>query len=369
MNIVLKVFLITLLSIIGILLIGMLIIWINSPGRLPALKDSQHKIIPGAISEKVWIDVNGIKQGMFIRGENPQNPVILYLHGGPGTPLLPFISYLEESERMEKYFTMCYWDQRGSGMTYSSSTDPSTMTLEQMIEDTREVTAYLKERFGQEKIYLIGHSWGSYLGVKTIEKYPGDYLAYIGIGQLSNQRESERLAYEYMLNHAKDIGDKEVIEKLEKFDPDADSFPQNEYLISVRTAIVNKYGLGMMHEGVSFFTIVKALAAFKGYTVPEKINWFLGADFSMIYLYDRVVMKDNLFESSPKFEIPFYITQGVYDYQVSYVLAENYLNILDAPKKAFFTFDKSAHSPNMEEPGKFIQVVRHIAEENPGNRE
>ncbi|QQO09132.1 alpha/beta hydrolase [Breznakiella homolactica] len=362
----LKILVITILSLIGLILIGLLIVLINSPGRLAPLKDSRNKVIPGSISEKVWVDINGIRQGMFIRGENPQNPVILYLHGGPGTPLLPFISYLEKSERLEKYFTMCYWDQRGSGMTYSRSTDPSTMTTAQMVEDTRAVTEYLKSRFGQDRIYLMGHSWGSYLGVKTIEKYPENYLAYIGIGQLSDQRESERLAYKYMLNHAAEIGDKKVIEKLEPFDPDADTFPQNEYLINVRTAIINKYGVGMMHEGVTFPTILKALISFKGYTLPEKTAWFLGADFSMAYLFDRVVMKDSLFESSASFEVPFYITQGFYDYQVSYTLAKNYLETLDAPKKGFFTFENSAHSPNMEEPELFVKTVRQIAEENPG---
>ena len=159
------------LSFVGVLFIGLAIVLANSPSKLTPLKDSQNNLISGSISEKVWIKVNGIKQGMFIRGENPQNPVILYVHGGPGTPMLQFISYLEKllkSERLEKYFTICYWDQRGSGMTYSKSTDPSTMTVEQMIEDTHEVTEYLKSRFVQDKIYLLGHSWGSYLGVHIL---------------------------------------------------------------------------------------------------------------------------------------------------------------------------------------------------------
>jgi pimeloyl-ACP methyl ester carboxylesterase len=289
------------------------------------------------------------------------------LHGGPGTPMLQFISYLEKNERLEKYFTVCYWDQRGSGMTYSKSTDPSTMTVEQMVEDTREVTEYLKSRFNQDKIYLIGHSWGTYLGVKTIEKYPENYFAYIGIGQISNQTESERLAYQYMLNHAKEINDKKVIEKFERHDPYADNFPQFDYLLKTRTGILNKYGIGHLHEGgPTFQDILKTFFMFKGYTLSEKINWFIGADFSMVYLFP-VILKDNLFESSVKFKIPFYIIQGVYDYQVSHVLAEKYFDILEAPKKEFFTFDNSAHSPNMEEPEKFIQIFREIALENISN--
>jgi pimeloyl-ACP methyl ester carboxylesterase len=353
------------LFLICIVFTGLLIVWLNSPGKLIPLKDSQNNIIQCSISEKLWLEINGIKQGMFIRGENPKNPVILYLHGGPGTPMLQFISYLEKNERLEKYFTVCYWDQRGAGMTYSKSTNPSTMTVEQMVEDTREVTEYLKLRFGQDKIYLLGHSWGSYLGVKTIEKYPENYLAYIGVGQISDFTESERLSYNYMLYHAKDINDKDVIEKLEKFDLYAEGFPlmqkeghQLDYLM-VRTANLNKYGIGHLHQGVAFTDILKALFVFKGYTIREKINWFLGADFSMIYLFP-VLLNDYLFTSSVRFEVPFYIIHGAYDYMCSKVLAEKYLDVLEAPKKEFFTFANSAHSPNMEEPELFIQILRKI---------
>ena len=364
-------------SIFGIVLLGILIILINSPGKLPQLKDDQGNVIPGSIAEKVWLEVGGIKQGMFIRGEDPTNPVILYVHGGPGTPMLQFISYLEKrehhNERLEKYFTVCYWDQRGAGMTYSRSTDPSKMTVEQMVEDTREVTEYLISRFGQDKIYLLGHSWGSYLGVKTIEKYPENYLAYIGIGQVSNSTESERLSYNYMLSHARDINDIGAIEKLEKFDPYAEGFPmlqeeghQLDYLIA-RTELLNRYGLGHVRQfpqGMTFNgAILRTLFEFKGYTLTEKIGWFLGVDFSMIHLF-HIPMDDDLFASSTEFEIPFYIVHGTYDYQVSQVLAERYLDCLKAPQKEFFKFDNSAHSPNLEEPEKFIEVFRKIASDS-----
>ena len=364
---------------IGCLLLALLVILINSPGKLEPLKDEQGNVIPGSISEKVWLEVGGIKQGMFIRGGNPENPVILYLHGGPGHPMLQFISYLEKlekHERLEKYFTVCYWDQRGAGMTYSKSTDPATMTLEQMVEDTREVTEYLKSRFGQEKIYLLGHSWGTYLGVKAAEKYPENYLAYIGVGQTSNSTESERLSYEYMLNHAREINDNDAIDKLEKFDPYAEGFPflreeghQLDYLM-VRTEIINRYGIGHVHsqellQGMSLNgMILRTLFGFKGYTLSEKINWFLGADFSMIYLFP-IVLEDDLFASSVTFEIPFYIIQGAYDYQVSQVLAKKYFDVVEAPKKEYLVFTDSAHSPNMEETEKFIEVFRKIASENP----
>ena len=367
-----KAVLIALFSIVGIIFAGLLVAIVNSPGKLPLLRDEQGGIIPGSFSEKVWIEVNGIKQGMFIRGENPQNPVVLYLHGGPGTPMLQFISYLEKlekNERLEKYFTICYWDQRGAGMTYSKKTDPLAMTVKQMVEDTHKVTEYLKSRFGQNKIYLLGHSWGTYLGLKTVEKHPENYLAYIGVGQVTNQTESERLAYDYMLSHAKEINDNDVIKKLENYDPFADNFPELNYLVKARSETLMKYGIGHLHqglpEGITFNGMVfRALFGFKGYTLKEKINWFLGADFSMIHLFP-VILKNDLSVSSRKFEVPFYIVHGDYDYQVSQVLAKKYFDVLEAPKKEFFSFADSAHSPNLEEPERFVEVFRKIALENP----
>ena len=105
---------------------------------------------------------------------------------------MPFLTPNELHERLEKYFIVCYWDQRGAGMSFSRSLDPASMTIEQMVEDTRQMTEYLKQRFNQEKIFIMGHSWGSFLGIKTVEKYPENYWAYIGIGQVTNQIESER---------------------------------------------------------------------------------------------------------------------------------------------------------------------------------
>ncbi|MDR1798255.1 MAG: alpha/beta hydrolase [Clostridiales Family XIII bacterium] len=312
----------------GIAMTGLLAVLVNSPGTPEPLRDGQGDVIPG-------------------------------------TPLLQFISYLEGEERLEKYFTVCYWDQRGAGMTYTGSTDPGTMTVEQMVEDTRVVTEYLKERFGRDKIYRLGHSWGSYLGVKVIEKYPEDYLAYIGVGQVSDQTESERLAYAYMLERARDEGDGDVIEKLGRFDPVAEDFPSLEYLVKARTGILNRYGVGHLHQGLTFRDILKTFFVFKGYTLREKVNWFRGADFSMIHLFP-VLLDDDLFASSAAFDVPFYVVQGKYDFQVSRVLAEEYLNAVTAPKKGFYECAHSAHSPNMEEPEVFIGILREIARENPG---
>jgi len=353
-----------LLTIIIILLIGLVVLAVNSPGKLELLKDSEGKEIIGSIAEKNFIEIGGVRQGFFIRSENPENPIILFLHGGPGSPELPMLIPFEVSERLEKYFTVCYWEQRGAGISFSGSIDPATMTTAQMVEDTRQMTEYLQRRFNQEKIYLIGHSWGSYLGVKTIEKYPENYIAYIGIGQVSNQTESEKLAYDYMLQHAMEINDKSAVKGLQKFDKNAADFPPKEYLATVRSSLMNEYGIGFAHEQkISMFDMTKIIMSFNGYTLSEKIKYIRGMLFSQTTIWNDVV-DDNLFESSTIFQIPVYITQGKYDYQVSYTLAREWFDIIEAPQKEFFTFENSAHGTIMEEPEKFVQIVREISLNN-----
>ena len=263
---VVKILCIVMSSFIGLLMIGFVILWINSPGKLESLKDKDGKEIAGSCVEKSWIAIGGVRQGFFIRSENPENPVLLFLHGGPGSPELPLSIPYESSERLEKYFTVCYWEQRGAGMSYSKLLDTTDITIEQMVEDTRQITEYLQQRFNKEKIYLIGHSWGTYLGMKTIEKYPDHYLAYIGIGQISDQRESEKLAYDYMLQHATEINDTKALEQLNRHDRNASAFPAFDYM-PFRSLLMNKYGIGILHQGFPMMRIVKYLMSFKGYTL------------------------------------------------------------------------------------------------------
>jgi len=310
--------------------------------------------------EKCFIEIGGIQQGFFLGSENQENPVILFLHGGPGSPELVLLYRYISSECLEKYFTVCYWDQRGAGMSFSNSIDPATMTLEQMIEDTRQITEYLKRRFNKEKIYLMGHSWGSFLGIKTIQKYPHNYLAYIGIGQVTNQLESEKLAYDYMLRYAMEIKDKTAIKKLKKYDKNIYGFPTDDYLATARSPLMNKYGIGLMRKNFSMAGLIKDALFFKGYTLSEKVKFIQVLSFSHKHLWNYVI-SDNLFESSISFQVPVYITHGKYDYQVSYTLAHEYFEIIKAPDKSFFTFEESAHAPNGEEPKKFVQIARNIA--------
>jgi len=148
--------------------------------------------MPGSISEKVFVDINGARQGMFITSANPQNPVLLFVHGGIGMP--EYFLNERHPSRLETLFTVCWWERRGAGLSYTPGMSPQDVTVDQFVSDTIAVTDYLARRFGQDRIYLMGHSGGTFIAIQAAARAPERYRAYIGVGQMSDQAESERLA-------------------------------------------------------------------------------------------------------------------------------------------------------------------------------
>jgi hypothetical protein len=134
-----------------LILVGVILFW-SYPGKPKPFVDENGGPLRGSISEKVFVNINGVKQGMFIKSKNAMNPVLLYLHGG----MPDYFLTKHYPTGLEDYFTVVWWEQRGSGLSYSPNIPRETMTLEQMISDTLEVTNYVRRRFGKEKIYLMG---------------------------------------------------------------------------------------------------------------------------------------------------------------------------------------------------------------------
>lgn len=230
------------------------------------------------------------------------------------------------------------------------------MTLEQMIEDTLAVTDFLREHFKQEKIYVMGHSWGSLLGVMAVQKVPELFHAYIGIGQVVRQAESERLAYAFMLEEFRAAENKGMVRKLEKYPIDQGAKIDSRYL-AVRSLGMAKLGIGIMHHLRSMLKSVMSVLAYKGYSWKDKIHYPMGNSFSLNCLWDDVLQID-LCQTVPRLDVPVYIFHGKFDFQVSYTLAKEYSEVLESPIKGFYTFDESAHSPCFEEPEKMCRILR-----------
>jgi len=188
-----------------------------SPGKSEPFRDENGNPLAGSLSEKIFVDINGVEQGMFIQSRNIHNPVLLFVHGGPGMPEYWLTQHYPTG--LEDHFTVVWWEQRGAGLSYHPDIPPETMTAEQFVTDTLEVTRYLLKRFGQEKIYLMAHSWGSYIGIQVAARAPELYHAYIGMGQISYQIQSEQLAYQYALEYYKKNGNTDMVKKLEAAPP------------------------------------------------------------------------------------------------------------------------------------------------------
>ena len=306
------------------------------------------------LDEKIFIEVNGIRQGMFLQSENTENPVLLYLHGGPGSPEIAFTQ--DYPTGLEQLFTVCWWEQRGSGISYSRKVTKETMTIGQMIEDATAVTNYLRRRFGKEKIYVLGHSWGSVLGVLTVQKSPELFHGYIGIGQVVCQSKSECLAYSFMVNEFTAAGDRKMLRRLEKFPIDRGGEVSFQYL-AVRSVGMMKLGIGIMHHLDSMSDCIKIVLRYKGYTLKDKLHFVMGSGLALKCLWD-FVMQTDFVKQVPHLEIPIYIFQGWFDYQVSYSLAKEFADTVKAPVKGFYTFENSAHSPCFEEPKKMCRIIR-----------
>ena len=332
----------------------LLLAW-SRPGTALPILDEEGNPREGSISEKTFVTINGVKQGMFIKGFNvTENPVLLYLHGG--MPVY-FLTH-QYPVALEKDFTVCWWEQRGSGLSYSPNIPPDTMNEEQLIADTVEVTNYLRNRFDRDKIYLMGHSGGTFLGVLVAAQYPELYHAYIGVAQMSNQLASEMRAHEYMMNEYRKINNHGMVRKLEAARVSPEAGTPDEYL-AVRDVAMHSLGVGTTHDMNSVLRgIFLASLQCPEYTVREKINMWRGKAVSGVSFLWQTMITMDLADRVPVLKIPVYFVHGVFDYTCSYTEAKIYFSKLQAPVKGFYTFDQSAHSPLFEEPLRFLQILR-----------
>ncbi len=325
-----------------------------SPGKPNPIADKNGLPLVGSLSEKVFVDINGVKQGMFIQSKDISHPVLLILHGG----MPEFFLTEKYPTGLEDFFTVVWWEQRGSGISFSPNIPRETMTAEQMISDTLAVTNYLRKRFGQEKIYLMGHSGGSFIGIQTAMRAPELYYAYIGQAQMSNQLKSEKLAYDYMLQQFKANGNAGMVRKLEAAPVTMEGGVPAAYRV-VRDDAMHSLGIGTIHTMDSVITGVFVPSwRSPAYTFGEKANLWRGkAQAGISILWDTMVTTD-LSQQVTQFAIPVYFLEGVYDYTCNYELAKDYFGKIKAPIKGFYSFEQSAHSPVFEEPEKVHKILQ-----------
>ncbi len=335
-----------------LILLGALLLL--SPGKPKLFLDNNGQPVKGSISEKIHVNINGAEQGMFIRGKDKTKPILLYLHGG----MPDYFLSGKYPTKLEDDFVVCWWEQRGTGLSYCPESPREAVTEKQLISDTLEVTDYLRNRFGKEKIYLMGHSGGTFIGVQVAAQSPQSYHAYIGVAQMSHQLKSEKLAYDYMLQQYKDKKDTKMTQRLEAAPVTLPGGTPKAYL-ALRDTGLHALGVGTARDIKSVITgIFLPSITSREYTLTEKINlWRAKARSGVSVIWDKMLNTD-LAKKVPKLDIPTYFFHGAYDYTCSYTEAKSYFEKLKAPVKGFYTFENSAHSPIFEEPNKMGKILR-----------
>jgi pimeloyl-ACP methyl ester carboxylesterase len=291
---------------------------------------------------------------MFIRGRDETRPVLLFMHGGTGMP--EYFLAQRYPDVLEDDFVVCWWERRGTGLSYSAGMSPLTMTPEQIISDTLAVTNYLRERFHRPKIYLMAHSGGSFFAIQAVARSPQSYHAYVALAQIAHQLRSENTAYRYMLERAKETGDTRLARRLESAAPTM-SVPLPRSYMALRDHAMHSLGVGTTHRMRSVITgVILPSLTCRDYTLSEKLDIWRGKFFSDYLLFDRILITD-LTRTVTSVAVPVYFLHGIHDYTVSYPETKEYFESLTAPLKGFYTFRQSAHSPMFEEPGKMRTII------------
>lgn len=323
------------------------------PGETPPVNKKDRLLCSIASLEPVCI--GGAEQWILIRSEDViTNPLLLILHGGPGTSELTFLRHYTKD--LEKNFTVVNWDQRGAGKSYRAGKDAATMTIDRLVEDTRELAAYLLHRFSKEKLVLQGRSWGSALGMLTVASYPQLFHAYVGIGQISDMDRSEKASYRWTLEQAFQKEDVKALRELERMGPPPYT---GDWLRKFNTQrkYVAKYGGEMYGNPLGGnAAMVRNILLSAEYTMADKLAYKHAAMRSLSLLHPQL-MEVNLFKTVPEVTVPVFMAEGRYDKVVPCGISAEYFDALKAPVKQLTWFERSAHMPDIEERELFQQLL------------
>lgn len=313
---------------------------------------NQQIVSPKGVQQQLKVHINGIDQWVSIRGRDTRNPVLLVLHGGPASPDMP-LAWTFQSP-WEDYFTVVEWDQRGAGKTYVSNTEAAMapgMTIDGMTDDAAQVVEYLRKRFRKEKIFLMGHSWGSVLGVELAQRHPDWFYAYVSVGQIVNMRRNEKAGYAFALREARADHNAEAVHELESMAP----YPGSKGLTLERIGVRGKWEMhygGLAWGRRDFQFAADAWHLSPEYTESDVQAIDKGSVFSLTHLLQPLLAVD--FDDTVRFECPVVMFVGAHDYTASHELAREWYGKLRAPSKRLVVFADSAHMMMLEQPGRFL---------------
>ncbi|NML18746.1 alpha/beta fold hydrolase [Azohydromonas caseinilytica] len=302
------------------------------------------------------VDIGGMRQWVLMRGEHVLNPVLLVLHGGPGDPSMG-LAHAYQRE-LEKHFVVVQWDQRGSGKSYAD-TPPDTMTLERLQADTHEMVLWLLKRFEREGIYLLGHSWGSHLGLAEARKHPENLYAYIGTGQIIDLQQQEQLSHELALDRARAQGDDRMLDALEELGPPP--YADAAAGLRLKYGALWKYRL-MLDDASSPWSLLPTLLRSPEYSLPDVLHYVQGLSSAL----ERLAAGEGtrfwqLKAPAPEgFEVPVFFISGDKDPVTPLALVDEYTGRLQAPMKQSYVLKDAGHFAFFTDPEPFAEAMLDI---------
>lgn len=305
-----------------------------------------------AVRSVARVTVDGTKLWLLLRGHDDGAQPVLWLHGGPGAAETPFFRLYNRD--LERAFVMAYWDQRGAGRSFDADADPRQLTVARHLRDLDRIVDFIRGRLGVERVALIGHSWGSALGLRYAQQHPGKVLAFVGVGQLVNELGRQRAQREFALTQARAAEDPGAVESIQAIG--LPPYSARQELAMERW--VNRYG-GVFHRSPNLLGAA-LMATLRGYVRPWEIGGFIRANRASLDAMMPELTDLDLYESVPAVEVPVLFALGRHDRQVDARIAADYFDVLQAEHKRLVWFDQSAHNVPFEEPERFNAEVRQF---------
>ncbi len=299
------------------------------------------------------VEIGGTKQMILTRCVSEENPILLFLHGGPGFSHIPLAKKYQAL--LEREYTVINWDQRGTGLSYSKSVLESSMTADQFLRDAYEVIEKLLKAFGQPKLYIVGHSWGSYLGIHLARMHPEKIHAYIGISQVVDVNKASQMTYNHIWSLAEKDNNHIALEALKDI--------EHPYYESEKSfQIVRKWVEHYRADNGLDFTKILLSAILRGSTYKpwHVVKFIKGLNFSQKLIREDAYI--SLFETSTTYEVPLYFIMGSYDMTTPIALVRSYVEQISAPVKKVYKIDDAGHCPHLqcfEEIGEIMSAIKN----------
>jgi pimeloyl-ACP methyl ester carboxylesterase len=341
------------LSLAGVIVVSIIAVLVSQFfATTPPILDANGNPIPGSIATLEKVDLNGSQQWVSIRGKDVNKPVLLFLAGGPGGSQL--VTERRALAGLEDHFVVVNWEQPGAGKSFEA-VDRSILTPERYISDGLALVSFLRKRFDEEKVYVLGESWGSALGIWMVQRNPGYFHAFIGTGQMVAFLENDRMCYDFVLKLMQERGNLEKMQQLKQQGPP----PYYGKGVAMKEAAFLTETFSYMNANPAIaddgFNTFQDLAGSE-YGLYDKVNWFRGALETIDVVYPQLWDVDFRTQV-PQLEVPVYFLIGRHDVNAPPVLATQYFELLSVPHKEWIWFERSGHNPWVTESAGFVDVV------------